>query len=106
MNIRHISFDKVVMKSKHETYVCYNAMIRLVSLKDKMMGGAVVIDGYRENNIQRPLGEFVANYVFTGWHLISFDSWSLKFKCKGAEEDKLVDFYVECIYSLPLMDEE
>jgi hypothetical protein len=106
MNIRHISFDKVVMKSKQETLVCWNAMVRLVSSNDKMMSSAVVIDGYRVNNVQRPRGEFETNFAFTGWKLISFDSWNMKFKCKGAVKDTLVDFEVDCIYSLPLKDEE
>jgi len=106
MNIRHISFDKVIIKSKSKMNICYNAMVRLYPIEDKMMGGDVAIEGYRQNNVQRPNAGSESNYVFINWQLISFDSWNLKFKCKGAVGNKLMDYEVCCIYSLPLKDDE
>jgi hypothetical protein len=106
MNIRHISFDRVVMKSKHATYVCYNAMVCLWPYHGKMMAGAAYVNGFSINNVQRPNVACEASYSFINWKVVSFDGSGMKIKCQGAMGDELVYFEIDCIYSLPLKDEE
>jgi hypothetical protein len=101
VNIKNITFDKVIMKSKTRAFIAYHATVSLCSFDDPSMGGAVVIDGYSDlNNI----GPRSHSYVFAGWEVVALHDRGFWFKCRGAKEDSLEDFEVECIYSLPLMD--
>lgn len=106
MNIRNITFDKVIIKSKSISGIVWHATVRLHPYDDNIMGDAVVVYGSASNNVQSPNESSCVSYSFIKWKLISFLPWCMEFKCLGAVGDQLESVDIKCIYSLPLMDKE